>query len=93
MPKIVQHVALMAWIGSGFLASSAIAQVAAEQSGKTAYDPNERICENVTLTGSRLGKKRFCGTRAEWEERRRRDREEVEKAQRMPCVVNGTTCK
>ena len=54
---------------------------------------NERVCETITVTGSRLGAKRFCGTRAEWEERRLRDRQEVEKAQRMPCVVNGTTCK
>ena len=49
-------------------------------------DRNERICEKLTPLGSRLTTKRFCGTRAEWEEKRRQDREEVEKAQRNPCV-------
>ena len=49
-------------------------------------DRNERICEKITPVGSRLTTKRFCGTRAEWEEKRRLDREEVEKAQRGPCV-------
>lgn len=50
-------------------------------------DPNERICENITPIGSRLATKRFCGTRAEWEDRRRQDREAVEAAQRSPCVL------
>ena len=54
---------------------------------KSGYDPNERICEDIILTGSRLTKKRFCGTRAQWEERRRLDREAVEAAQRSPCVI------
>jgi hypothetical protein len=47
---------------------------------------NEKICENITPIGSRLATKRFCGTRAEWEDRRRQDREAVENAQRSPCV-------
>jgi hypothetical protein len=58
-------------------------------------DPNQRICEDVTQTGSRLGTKRFCATRSEWEDKRRQDREAVEKAQTSPCVLshngsNGT---
>lgn len=48
---------------------------------------NEKICENITPIGSRLATKRFCGTRAEWEDRRRQDREAVENAQRSPCVL------
>lgn len=50
-------------------------------------DKNEKICENITPIGSRLATKRFCGTRAEWEDRRRQDREAVENAQRSPCVL------
>ena len=53
-------------------------------------DPNERICENITLTGSRLATKRFCGTRAEWEEQRRQDRQAVDQIQKQiagPCSV------
>lgn len=51
-------------------------------------DPNEKVCENIAAIGSRLAKKRVCATRAEWEERRRLDREAVEQAQKQiggPC--------
>ena len=74
--------------------SPAAAQQGAAQASPAqpqAYDPNERICEEITLTGSRIAKKRFCGTRAEWEERRLRDRQEVERAQMSPCVVQRTS--
>ena len=59
---------------------------------KPAADPDERICEDVTQTGSRLATKRFCATRAEWEDKKRQDREAVEKAQMSPCVLthNGS---
>jgi hypothetical protein len=55
-------------------------------------NPNERVCENITITGSRLATKRFCGTRAEWAERKRADREALDSAQRSPCVLthNGS---
>jgi hypothetical protein len=58
------------------------------QQTRVAPDPNERICEDTIVTGSRLAKKRFCGTRAEWEARKKADREVVEDAQRHaadPC--------
>jgi hypothetical protein len=56
-------------------------------------DKNQKICEDITPIGSRLATKRFCGTRAEWEDRRRQDREAIENAQRSPCVLthNGAT--
>ena len=75
------------------LASAALAETKPTQSRAPAARGNDKVCETITVTGSRIGAKRFCGTRAEWEERRRRDREAVEAAQRSPCVVNGTTCK
>ena len=49
-------------------------------------DREEKICEKITPVGSRLTAKRFCGTRAQWEEKRRLDREEVDKVQRGACV-------
>lgn len=55
-------------------------------------DPNERICEKITPIGSRVATKRFCGTRAEWAERKLQDKQALEKAQLSPCVRNGTTC-
>jgi cytochrome c5 len=60
-----------------------------------AGEMNERVCENITPIGSRLATKRFCGTRAEWADRKRQDREALEAAQRGPCVLthNGGTGK
>ena len=55
-------------------------------------DPNERICEKITPVGSRLASKRFCGTRAEWADRKLQDKQALEKAQLSPCARNGTTC-
>ena len=60
----------------------------ASQSKRVSADPNERVCEDVIQTGSRLAKKRFCGTRAEWEAKKKADRDVVEDAQRHandPC--------
>jgi hypothetical protein len=60
---------------------------APEAHGKKALDPNERICEDIVETGSRLASRRYCATRAEWAERKRQDREAIEKAQLSPCVL------
>ena len=49
-------------------------------------DPNERICETITPIGSRLTTKRFCGTRAEWADRKLQEKQELERAQLNPCV-------
>ena len=35
---------------------------------KTAADPNEMICHNQPVTGSRLIKTKVCHTRAEWDQ-------------------------
>lgn len=51
----------------------------------------ERVCEDVIQTGSRIASKRFCGTRSEWEEKKRQDREAVERAQMSPCVLTTTS--
>jgi len=56
------------------------AAAAAEQKA-AAKDPNRIICERQEIVGSRLATKRVCMTAAEWEIRRREDREAVEKAQ------------
>lgn len=55
---------------------------------KIAKDPNERVCEDITAVGSRLAVRRVCGTRAEWAEKRKLDREAIDDAQRRaadPC--------
>jgi hypothetical protein len=52
-------------------------------------DPNEKICETIKMIGSRLATKRFCGTRAEWADRKLQDKQALEKAQMGPCVRSG----
>jgi hypothetical protein len=55
---------------------------------KVAADQNQRVCEDIIVTGSRLATKRFCGTRAEWEAKRKADRDVIDDAQRHandPC--------
>lgn len=74
---------LLALAVAGTAPAEAVAAPAA-----SATDPNERICESIPEIGSRLAKKRVCATRAEWDERRRLDREAVEQAQKLiggPC--------
>jgi hypothetical protein len=73
------------------LVAAPIRAAGADDTAKTkvgAHDPNERVCENIVMVGSRLAKKRFCGTRAEWEARQKQDRDVIEDAQRhaaAPC--------
>ena len=88
MHKLLVGAALAAPLGACLLATAALAQTKPAQSQQQqASDRNEKVCENIVVTGSRLATKRFCGTRAEWEDRRRQDREAVEAAQRGPCVL------
>jgi hypothetical protein len=63
------------------------------QNARPKVDPNQRICEDVTQVGSRLGTKRICATRAEWAEKRKQDRDTVDNAQRSAnagCNVINT---
>ncbi|HET6943572.1 MAG TPA: hypothetical protein VFH89_15580 [Sphingomicrobium sp.] len=88
--RVTASAALLAlWSLSPAVAQSAQSQPtqSVPASNTNVSNKNEKICENITPIGSRLATKRFCGTRAEWEDRRRQDREAVENAQRSPCVL------
>ena len=66
----------------------ATAAAPAHAQSTIANDPNEKVCENISVIGSRLAKKRVCATRAEWEEQRRQDRLAVDQIQKQiggPC--------
>ena len=93
MLKVTLKTAMAAMFAGGLLAGPVIAQQPAPQQAPAAANPNERVCENIKLVGSRLAVKRVCATRAEWEERRRLDREAVDAAQRSPCVLQTTGAK
>lgn len=80
-------------VGTALMSPPALAQeqtVKVQAPNTTTGDPNERICEKITMIGSRLSTKRFCGTRAEWEDRKRQDREALEAAQKSPCQIQTT---
>ena len=60
------------------------------QAPTSGYDPNERVCESIPVIGSRLARKKVCATRAEWEEKKRLDRQAVDQIQKQvggPCTV------
>jgi hypothetical protein len=74
-------------------AQSAFSAEAWSQPKKVAADPNQKVCEDITMVGSRLAKKRICATRAEWAEKRKQDRDTVDDAQRsahIGCSVVNT---
>ena len=79
----------------GALSASAVlvlfsaAPPAPDPPARKTQDPNERICEKISIIGSRLAVKRVCLTRAEWAEKRKLDRDAVEQAQRSPCVIGS----
>lgn len=71
----------------------ATAGIAAEPTStpKKGKDPNEKICENQEVLGSRLAVRRVCATRAEWQERRQRERDIVDRTQSQRCSINPAT--
>ena len=84
------HLASVAAV-AGALIAAPVAAAGSTEADR--YDPNERVCEKIITTGSRLASKTVCMTRAQWEQRKRDDREVVEGAQRAanaPCSTVNT---
>ena len=63
-----------------------------EQSKKKTRDPNETVCEQEEVLGSRLATRRVCMTRAQWAEKRRDDRALIDRSQTQLCVAMGGQC-
>ena len=80
--------AAIAWAATPAMADPAT-PVASEKIRPPA-DPNQKICEDITVVGSRLGTKRICATRAEWAAKKREDKDEVDRIQRSPCMPGKT---
>jgi hypothetical protein len=82
---------MAALIAAGTLAGSASAQQPAqpganqqapiEVNGKKTPDLNQVVCEKEQDTGSRLMSHKVCMTRGEWNEQRRLQRMDIDKAQ------------
>jgi len=64
-------------LGSALISSAA----AAEAPAPAAPNPSERVCVVVSETGTRLGRVRRCGTRAQWVQQRRDVREAIASGQ------------
>lgn len=54
-----------------------------------AKDPDDIICRELPLSGSRLDSRRVCMTRRDWDEQRREARETIDKAQRQQVNPQG----
>ena len=62
---------------------------AAEEKKADKNDPNRMICEKQEVLGSRVATKKICMTAAQWEDRRREDREAIEKGQKQARGPSG----
>lgn len=82
----------MAVIGALVACVLAAPAVQAEPPTKSKGDPDEMICERQKVLGSRLAKRKVCMTRAQWEERRRDDRDLVHRSQTQQCVALNGVC-
>ena len=91
---MLKYLAIALLLPAGLLSAPALAENQ-KQPTVGAGTQNERICEDITLTGSRIASKRFCGTRAQWADKKLQDKQEVERIQRSPCVLthNSSTGK
>ena len=74
-------IALSALVGVA-LAFPAAAQDGSSTSKKRkARDPNEQVCKNEEVLGSRLAVRRVCMSRGEWARRQLEDRQRTEQTQ------------
>jgi hypothetical protein len=76
--------AACAGLVAGFVSASAIAQTppaATASPPSKAEDRNEKVCQKIEVTGSRLATRRVCKTRAEWADLQLQDRQEIERIQ------------
>ncbi len=84
MTRILIRVAGAA-LAAALVSASAMAQIAAPAStpvpSQKAKDPNEKVCQKIEVTGSRLATRRVCKTRAEWADLQLQDRQEIERIQ------------
>lgn len=73
------------------LVAPVAAQVTSIQSSRPVAkvkNPNKKICEDMGITGTRLGGKRVCMTADEWAAQRQDHRNDVEKVQRNIGILN-----
>jgi hypothetical protein len=67
-------------VGTALAATAAVAQSPTARTDPNG-DPNQIVCVNERVTGSRLARQRVCRTRREWEEHKMEMRKTLEKVQ------------
>ena len=68
----------------------ASAASAGEEKKSTVKDPNRIVCEKQEELGSRLSSKRVCMTAEQWAQKRREERQMIDRAQAQRGGPNGS---
>jgi hypothetical protein len=89
MLKLIFASVSVALVAAPAIAQAPAAAPAQSQSTAKKDDPNQKICVKEESTGSRLGAKRVCMTRAEWDDRRLQDQQELTRVQTQRSGPNG----
>ena len=63
-----------------------VSQPAQSPQAKKPFDPNEMVCEKQAIPGSRLAFAKVCHTRAEWDDLRAQDRQDLDRAQKQRSI-------
>lgn len=87
----MQRVMIQALVGLALSVSASAAMADRPVTSKSTKDPNEKVCETQGVLGSRLAVRRVCATRAEWAERKARERDIIDRTQVQQCVPDGMT--
>ena len=85
---LLQALAAIGWASAPAVADPSA--VVASEKVRPPADPNQKICEDITMVGSRIATKRICATREEWAAKKRQDKDEVDRIQRSPCMPSKT---
>lgn len=78
----------------GLLASPAIAgnpQAGSPAAAANESNPDQKICEKMTVTGSRLATRTVCATKREWDQRRLEERQLLDRSQLGACVETSVS--
>jgi hypothetical protein len=77
MLKLISALLAVAYIVGGSVPAVAQAETKSSEA-QPRTNANERICQKQEVTGSRLGKKTVCKTRAEWADFQLQERKTIE---------------
>ena len=79
---------------AGLIAAPAVAgepQAANPAAAADQSNPDQKICEKITVTGSRLATRTVCATKREWDQRRLEERQLLERSQLSACVETSVS--